>query len=622
MRMGVRAWLDRWGDWLLAAVLAISSQYEIWVRPLPADQSVTTGRPAAAGLFLLVTLPLAWRRRYPVAVLFVVIAAAVCAAFVIRPSQGPVASWIAGLVAFYSVAANCAERRALLAGGIGLALLAIFIITGHPGTLSPGSLAILAVAWLVGWYLRQRRSQVSGLQDRAARAEHEREEQARAAVSSERGRIARELHDIVAHSVSVMVIQAQAGQRLIGDAAQARAAFGSIEASGREALVELRRLLAILRTADDQTAVGPQPGLGSLDSLIGQVREAGLPVQVRIEGQQVPLPPGVDLSAYRIIQEALTNTIKHAGPATAEVVLRYDTAALQLEITDTGAAAAPGTDTAPRRRRARDRSRADRHARADHPARRQPGSRSPRRRRLSGPRPAAADRGERDPAVTIRVLIADDQELVRTGFRVIVNAEPDLQVVGEARDGNEVIQAARTLRPQVVLMDIRMPNLDGIAATRQVTVGDGSPRVLILTTFDLDEYVYDALRAGASGFLLKDAAADDLLQAIRVIAAGEALLAPSITRRLIEDYTRRPAPRRQPDALASLTARELDVMRLLARGMSNTGIARDLFLGDATVKTHIARIFTKLNLHDRAQAVVLAYETGLVQPGDREIPRP
>ena len=224
--------------------------------------------------------------------------------------------------------------------------------------------------------------------------------------------------------------------------------------------------------------------------------------------------------------------------------------------------------------------------------------------------------------MTIRVLIADDQELVRTGFRVIVNAEPDLQVVGEARDGNEVIQAARTLRPQVVLMDIRMPNLDGIQATRRVTAGDGSPRVLILTTFDLDEYVYDALRAGASGFLLKDAAADDLLQAIRVIAAGEALLAPSITRRLIEDYTRRPAPRRQPDALASLTARELEVMRLLARGMSNSDIARELYLGDATVKTHLARIFTKLSLHDRAQAVVLAYETGLVQPGDRETPHP
>jgi signal transduction histidine kinase len=345
MRMGVRAWLDRWGDWLLAAVLLALSEFDLWVKTLPGDQHVTSGRAAASVLFVLVTVPLAWRRRAPVAVLFTVIAAAVGAAFAIRPSQGPVTSFIALIMAFYSVAANCTERRALAGGGIGLAVAAVLIITGEPGTLSPGSLAIFALAWLVGWYLRHRRGQFSGLRARAARAEHEREEQARAAVTQERGRIARELHDIVAHSVSVMVIQAQAGQRLIGDAAQARTAFRAIEASGREALVELRRLLAILRTADDQLAVGPQPGLGSLDSLIDQVREAGLPVEVRIEGQQVPLPPGVDLSAYRIIQEALTNTIKHAGPAKAEVVLRYDTSALQLEVTDTGTVATPGSGT-------------------------------------------------------------------------------------------------------------------------------------------------------------------------------------------------------------------------------------------------------------------------------------
>ena len=215
----------------------------------------------------------------------------------------------------------------------------------------------------------------------------------------------------------------------------------------------------------------------------------------------------------------------------------------------------------------------------------------------------------------IRVLIADDQELVRTGFRVILNAEPDLEVVGEASDGRETIEAASSLSPEVVLMDIRMPNLDGIEATRRIAKGDRSPRVLILTTFDLDEYVYEALRAGASGFLLKDAGADELLHAVRVVAAGEALLSPSITRRLIEDYARRPPAREQPAALAELTARELEVLRLIARGLSNGDIARELFVGDATVKTHVARIFAKLDLHDRAQAVVLAYESGLVQPG-------
>jgi DNA-binding NarL/FixJ family response regulator len=215
----------------------------------------------------------------------------------------------------------------------------------------------------------------------------------------------------------------------------------------------------------------------------------------------------------------------------------------------------------------------------------------------------------------IRVLIADDQELVRTGFRVILNAEPDLEVVGEASDGRETIEAVSSLSPEVVLMDIRMPNLDGIEATRRIVKGDRSPRVLILTTFDLDEYVYEALRAGASGFLLKDAGADELLHAVRLVAAGEALLSPSITRRLIEDYARRPPAREQPAALAELTARELEVLRLIARGLSNGDIARELFVGDATVKTHVARIFAKLDLHDRAQAVVLAYESGLVQPG-------
>jgi DNA-binding NarL/FixJ family response regulator len=214
-----------------------------------------------------------------------------------------------------------------------------------------------------------------------------------------------------------------------------------------------------------------------------------------------------------------------------------------------------------------------------------------------------------------RVLIADDQELVRTGFRVVLDAEPDLQVVGEAADGLAAIDAVAALRPDVVLMDIRMPNLDGIEATRRIASGDGSPHVLILTTFDLDDYVYEALRAGASGFLLKDARAEELCSAVRTVAAGEALLSPSITRRLIESYTRRPPPTERPSALAELTPRELEVLKLIARGLSNAEIAGELVVGDATVKTHVARIFSKLDLHDRAQAVVLAYESGLVQPG-------
>ena len=219
--------------------------------------------------------------------------------------------------------------------------------------------------------------------------------------------------------------------------------------------------------------------------------------------------------------------------------------------------------------------------------------------------------------MSTRLLLADDQELVRTGFRLILSAEPDLEVVGEAGDGAEAVEAARRLAPDVVLMDVRMPKMDGIEATRRLgRIAPQPPRVLMLTTFDLDEYVYDALRAGASGFLLKDAPAAQLVDAIRIVAAGDALLAPSITRRLIAEFVRRPQPADTP-ALAELTPRELEVLKLIAEGLSNTEIASRLVVSEATVKTHVGRILAKLDLRDRVQAVILAYETGLVQASQR-----
>jgi DNA-binding NarL/FixJ family response regulator len=218
----------------------------------------------------------------------------------------------------------------------------------------------------------------------------------------------------------------------------------------------------------------------------------------------------------------------------------------------------------------------------------------------------------------IRVLIADDQALVRAGFRMILEAEVDLEVVGEATDGAEAVRMARECTPDVVLMDIRMPNLDGLEATRQIVRGEEGPRVLVLTTFDLNEYVYEALRAGASGFLLKDAPAEQLVGGIHIVAGGEALLAPSITRRVIEQFAQAPpAAVEPPQSLGELTPRELEVFRLVARGLSNAEIAEELVVSDTTVKTHVARVLMKLGLRDRVQAVVLAYESGVVAPGAR-----
>ena len=218
----------------------------------------------------------------------------------------------------------------------------------------------------------------------------------------------------------------------------------------------------------------------------------------------------------------------------------------------------------------------------------------------------------------IRVLVVDDQGLVRAGFRMILEAQPDVEVVGEAADGLEAVEAARRLEPDVVLMDVRMPRLDGLEATRRLAgSGTSNPaKVLILTTFDLDEYVYEALRAGASGFLLKDVRREDLVAAVRVVAGGDALLAPSITKRLIGEFARRPRPvHAAPSGLETLTAREREILGLMCRGHSNAEIAAELVISEQTVKTHVGNVLAKLGLRDRIHAVILAYEVGLIQPG-------
>ncbi|CCB72225.1 response regulator [Streptantibioticus cattleyicolor] len=216
--------------------------------------------------------------------------------------------------------------------------------------------------------------------------------------------------------------------------------------------------------------------------------------------------------------------------------------------------------------------------------------------------------------MTIRVVLADDQELVRAGLSMVITGLPDLEIVGEAGTGAEAVRLADEVRPDVVVMDIRMPGTDGIEATRAITADSPTPRVLILTTFDDDENVYASLRAGASGFLVKDMALVDIIAAIRVVAAGDALIAPSVTRRLIEDFAGRPAPARQHRRLDGITGREREVLTLIGRGLSNSEIAEELFIGPATAKTHVARLLTKLDARDRVQLVIAAYDAGLVSP--------
>jgi len=338
--MRLRVAINRWGDAAVALAFAVWTQLDLWGHA-PGTMEVVGGRGVLSALLLLVTLPLAVRRRRPAAVLLTGAGALVVVALLVSHSHGvPAEVFLALLLAFYSVGAHCDDRRSALVGALAVAAIAAADVA-RPGSFSasgyrPGAWLAFAIAWLVGRDLRRRRQRVADLENRAAQLEREREEQAQLAVAEERGRIARELHDVIAHAVSVIVVQAQAGPHLVDDQQRVLDVFRAIESSGRDALVELRRLLGILRSDDEQLAIGPQPGLGSLQSLVEQVRASGLPVELRIEGEPVHLPAGIDLSAYRIVQEALTNVVKHAGKAAAEVVVRYERRALELDVVDDG----------------------------------------------------------------------------------------------------------------------------------------------------------------------------------------------------------------------------------------------------------------------------------------------
>ena len=343
--------------------------------------------------------------------------------------------------------------------------------------------------------------------------------------------------------------------------------------------------------------------------LIDRIRATGLDVALRVEGAAFPLGSSAGLTVYRIVQEALTNVLKHATAAHAWVTIRYHSPAVDVEVLDDGFATSPSTGTGHGIEGMRERA-----ALFGGFLRAGPGPDGG----LGGiyylaspPQPGAR--------VTTSILLVDDQSLIRAGFRMILEAEGDLDVVGEAADGVEAISLAHRYTPDVVLMDIRMPNLDGIEATRQIVTAHPTARVLALTTFDLDEYAFGALRAGASGFLLKDVGPAELVAAIRTVAAGDAVVSPRVTRRLLDEFahllpsTDKGIARGYPE-ITSLTEREREVFDAVAHGLSNYEIATRLFVSEATVKSHVGRILSKLGLRDRVQVVVLAYESGLVTP--------
>ena len=370
--------------------------------------------------------------------------------------------------------------------------------------------------------------------------------------------------------------------------AAARETFATIEDVARQTVADIDELVGALR-GREEGGVEPPPGLAALDTLLERHRRAGLDVQTTIEGEPRALRPGVDRGAYRILQEALTNSARH-GRGAARVGIAFGTAALELTVENP---VDPG------------RARREGHG-------------------LIGMRERAASLGgsfetiDRDgrfslharlPAMT-RVLIVEDDALMRAGLRGILEREAALEVVGEAQDGREALAHARRTRPDVVLMDIRMPGMDGISATREVLAALPETRVMILTTFEQDDYIFGALRAGASGFLLKRTRPEELVAAIHTVAAGDSLLSPSVTSRVIARMAQRPAVGAEGGA-ERLTTREREVLRLVARGLSNAEIAAELVIEESTVKTHTKRLVSKLGLRDRVQVVIYAYEHGL-----------
>ena len=548
---------------------------------------------------LLATLPLVfWRTRLP---------------------------WVTGVVTFASLVAVASDPTLLTLSGITAQLIVVYLVANRYrrrwSVLLAAPFLVAAVAWsdedtLAGVMLlvlvvaaqvlgdsRRQRSQAIAERDatRHAMAETQRDQ----VIMEERARIARELHDVVAHHVSVIAVQAETARLTTPDMPEeGKERLAAIGQTARDSLTELRRLLGVLRAdGGPEAARSPQPGLGRLAELIDSARTAGTPVRLTLEGDVTPLPPGVDLTAYRIVQEALTNARRHAPGASVDVTLGFEEDALRLRVSDDGPGP-PAADTSGHGLLGMQ----ERATMVGGRLKTGPGGAAASSSRPSSPSPGPrhdgpGGRGRRpgDRAGRFRGAARDPGRLHRGRHR------------GRRRRGGGAVPGRAPRRRPHGRAHAR-PRRD---RGDQALAADGGkrPRILMLTTFDLDEYVYDALSAGASGFLLKDVAAETLFDAVRVVAAGEALLAPTVTRRLIDEFARlRPRAPARPELLEDLTPRETEVLCLVAEGLSNDEIAERLVVSKETVKTHVSRVLGKLRLRDRSQAVIVAYESGLVVP--------
>ena len=512
----------------------------------------------------------------------------------------------AGLLALFSLAVRRPVRPALLVAALWIPSVLVFGL--YSPTTDPLSvflvvtpLVLAVTAW--GMFIRARRQLLLTLRERALRAEADQrlhEDQARMA---ERTRIAREMHDVLAHRISLLALHAGALEvRPDLPPAKVRETAELLRSTARQALEELRTVIGVLREEPGQEPAppAPQPTLSDIGRLVEETRRAGAKIdfEMRVEHADA-VPSGLGRDAFRIVQEALTNIGKHAsGTAT--------TGAGHRRTGHRPARQRPQPQAAPRSRRpgaAGVRRRTARAAGTSLPGRRHPRARPGRIRRLRG--------GRRAAVVTIKVLLIDDDALVRAGLRTILSSAEDLEVVGEADDGARAVAAVREHRPDVVLMDIRMAEMDGITATAALRRLDTPPQVIVLTTFQADEQVMSALRAGASGFLVKDTPPTEIINAVRLVASGDAIISPSVTRTLLSHFGDTQASERRRAAaqrLATLTDREREVAAAIGSGASNAEVAAALFMSEATVKAHVSRLFTKLDVTNRVQIAIVVHD--------------